>query len=453
MLEAEDELERLARKQQDDRRKQNEPPPPLPFIDMSTWDSVEPTPRQWLIVDYIPSRQVTLLSGTGGIGKSVLALQLLAASALRREWFGTLFPKHGAGIYLGAEDEQDEIHRRLAAILDYYGGSFAKLTANGFRALAFAGKDAVLALFDKSGRIKETPLFESLYAEAVKLQPSTIVIDTAADTFLGDEIKRDQVRQFCSLLRRLAIDSNAAVILNTHPSLTGMKSGSGLSGSTHWHNSVRARAYFRRPKDADEGEETDNEQQPDDGRRELHFLKNQYGPLARCVELRWRDGLWLPPAASSKAEDKSEREQKADDLFLTMLRRFDREGRNVSASTCPTYAPTVFAREPAAKDSKTSKNAFADAMARLFEAKRIRVVTDGPASRQRSRIVEVPPSNGGFQQPSNGLPTPSNTLSTHTPHTPHPVGRGTGGVGSPAPPNGGCATEQDGKSEGESDDQ
>jgi RecA-family ATPase len=156
--------------------------PRLPFVNMSAWDSVAPPARQWLIVDYIPLRQVTLLSGTGGIGKSVLALQLLAASALRREWFGTLFPKPGAGIYLGAEDEQDEIHRRLAAILSHYHSSFADLTANGFRALAFAGKDAVLATFDRDGRLKVTNLFRALYAEAVKLQPSTIVIDTAADT-------------------------------------------------------------------------------------------------------------------------------------------------------------------------------------------------------------------------------------------------------------------------------
>ena len=191
---------------------------------------------------------MTLLSGTGGIGKSILVLQLLVAAALRQEWVGSLFPKPGPAIYLGAEDEQDEIHRRLAAILKHYDMAFSDLDAGGFRALAFAGKDAVLAEFDRNGRIKPTPLFKMLYAEAVALQPSVIDIDTAADTFLGDEIKRDQVRQFCALLRQLAIDSNSAVILNSHPSLSGMKSGSGLSGSTHWHNSVRARAYFRRPE-------------------------------------------------------------------------------------------------------------------------------------------------------------------------------------------------------------
>jgi hypothetical protein len=43
-------------------------------------------------------------------------------------------------------------------------------------------------------------------------------------------------------MTKLAIAANGAVVLVTHPSLTGINSDSGLSGSTAWHNSVRARA-------------------------------------------------------------------------------------------------------------------------------------------------------------------------------------------------------------------
>ena len=409
------------------------PPPPLPFVDMSGWDSVAPPARQWLILDHVPLRQVTLLSGAGGIGKSVLALQLLAATALRREWVGDLFPKPGAAIYLGAEDEQDEIHRRLAAILEHYDARFADLVAGGFRALAFAGKDAVLAEFDRNGRIKITDLFRSLHAEAVKLQPSAIVIDTVSDVFLGDEIKRDQVRQFGSVMRRLAIDATAAVIIASHPSVSGEKSGTGLSGSTQWHNTVRARAYFHRPK-SDDDDNDDDDRQTDDGRRELEFMKNQYGRLARCIELRWQNGLWLPPSQTSKADKQTERERKADDLFLNLLRRFGEDGRNVCASKGTTFAPAVFADEPEAKRAKIGNKAFAAAMSRLFEAKRLRVVTEGPRSRQRSRIVEVPPSTNGFQQPSTTVPPPSTNLSTLSPLYPLPVVEGGRGVLEAPPP-------------------
>jgi hypothetical protein len=37
-----------------------------------------------------------------------------------------------------------------------------------------------------------------------------------------------------------------APVLIAHPSLTGMNTGSGLFGSTDWHNGPRARLYFER---------------------------------------------------------------------------------------------------------------------------------------------------------------------------------------------------------------
>ncbi|HEY9147871.1 MAG TPA: AAA family ATPase, partial [Gammaproteobacteria bacterium] len=44
--------------------------------------------REWLVQDLIPARNVTLLYGDGGTGKSLLALQLAVAVALGRPWLG-----------------------------------------------------------------------------------------------------------------------------------------------------------------------------------------------------------------------------------------------------------------------------------------------------------------------------------------------------------------------------
>jgi hypothetical protein len=83
-------------------------------------------------------------------------------------------------------------------------------------------------------------------------------------------------------------------------------------------------------------------------------------------------------------------EQKANDLFLKLLRRFADEGRNnVTDKRGTTYAPAVFADEPEAKRAKLTNKELADAMRRLFEARKIRIEEDGPASRKRTRIVEV----------------------------------------------------------------
>ena len=42
-------------------------------------------------------------------------------------------------------------------------------------------------------------------------------------------------------MRQLAITGDAGLILQAHPSLTGINNNMGLSGSTAWHNSVRSR--------------------------------------------------------------------------------------------------------------------------------------------------------------------------------------------------------------------
>jgi len=173
-------------------------------------------------------------------------------------------------IYLGAEDDEKEIWRRMVPIVQHYGATMPDLVGK-FHVLDFAGKDAVLAAPDHYGVMQPTPLFKQLREAACDIKPKLIGLDTGADVFAGNENDRSQVRQF----------------VNTHPSLTGISTGTGLSGSTGWHNSVRARAYLHSATTA-KGEE------PDPELRELTFMKNQYGPKDDRVLLRWKNGLFVP---------------------------------------------------------------------------------------------------------------------------------------------------------------
>jgi RecA-family ATPase len=107
--------------------------------------------------------------------------------------------------------------------------------------------------------------------------------------------------------------ADGSVTVLSHPSLQGMASGTGLSGSTAWHGAFRFRQYLTSVKPID-GE------QPDNDLRELQFKKNQYGPLGENVVLRWRNGLFLPEPGISSL-DKIAREAKADEMFLNLLKR------------------------------------------------------------------------------------------------------------------------------------
>jgi RecA-family ATPase len=166
----------------------------------------------------------------------------------------------------------------------------------------------------------------------------------------------------------------------SHPSLQGINSGSGLSGSTAWHGAFRFRQYLTSVKPED-GE------QPDDELRELRFLKNQYGRRGDTVVVRYQGGLFLP-LPGINGLDKLAREAKAEEVFLELLSRFAREGRNAGEkANSPNYAPTCFAREAEAKKLHLKREDLEGAMRRLFTIKKIYVENYGRPSRPYTRLA------------------------------------------------------------------
>jgi RecA-family ATPase len=354
--------------------------PKLDWLDFKDWDN-QPTPRRrWSILNRAPRGQAGLFSGEGGTGKSIIELMKNVAHVIGGEWLGSM-PEIGPAIYLGAEDSRDEMHIRLADIIKHYGTTFKEVSCKGLHMLPYLGRDATLcATTPRTGRVETTDLYKRLYEAAGDIKPINISIDTLSRAFAGNEIDRSQVYAFSQHMQALAEVADASVTILSHPSNAGIASGTGISGSTAWHGAFRFRYYLKGTK-AETGE------QPDNNIRELEFKKNQYGPTAERILLRYRNGLFLPEQGVSDIE-KAAREVEADATFLDLLKRFTDQGRNVSdKKTSPTYAPTVFAKEPEATKAKLRRAAFDAAMRRLFAAKRLRVEEYGRPSRPYQRIV------------------------------------------------------------------
>jgi RecA-family ATPase len=335
--------------------------------------------RLWHVHGLIPRANVTLLGGDGGLGKSLLAKQLAASTALAVPWLGLSV---GAGncLFVSAEDDRDEIHRRLHDITTHLGANFEEL--DRLHLATLAGEDAVLAVPDgKTGLVRPTALFGALEHTMKELSPDLrlVVLDTLADLFGGEENQRTHARQFISMLRGLAIRFDCAVLLLAHPSLSGMASGSGTSGSTSWSNSVRSRLYLERIKD-DDGREAD----PD--ARVLRVMKANYGRTGDEHKLRWENGVFVSttPPSSGGGFVPIAAKDRADSIFLQLLAAYEAENRNVAA-VGPTFAPTVFAKD--ARAEGLNKRALIDAMNRLFAAKRIEIVEFGSPSHRRKRIA------------------------------------------------------------------
>ena len=251
-------------------------------------------------------------------------------------------PAPGPAIYVGAEDDEKELHIRLAAIAEHYGVTFEELIAGGLHVLCLLGQDATLcAATGKSGKVEVTGLYRQLYEAAGDIKPKNISIDTLSRAFAGSEIDRVQVYGFAMHMQALAMVASGSVTVLSHPSLQGIASGTGISGSTAWHGAFRFRQYLK-------GIKPDSGEQPDNDLRELQFKKNQYGPIGETIVVRYEHGLFLPVPGMTSL-DKAEREAKAEEVFLELLRSFDTQNRRVSDKKSPTYAPAVFAEEELAK--------------------------------------------------------------------------------------------------------
>jgi RecA-family ATPase len=353
-----------------------EAPGPL-FAPASALAGQPVTPRAWIVRDLIPAANVTLLGGDGGTGKSTVALQLAVAAALGRAWLRRPVETAGRALFLTAEDEHAELHRRLASICAADGLDMAALSDLFVRSLA--GEDALLATPDRvRGVLAPSPLFAALEAEVAAHAPRLVVLDTLADLFGGDENNRGHARQFIALLRGLALRHGCAVVLLAHPSLAGLASGSGSSGSTAWNGSVRSRLYLERI--VIDGEE------PNPDARRLVTKKANYARAGEEIALTYADGVFVADEPETGL-NRMAATAKAERVFLRLLRLHAQQTRYVSHNNGPTFAPAIFAKSP---DSEgVTKAGFRTAMEALFAAGKIVVATHGRGVNIRQHIEEA----------------------------------------------------------------
>ena len=113
----------------------------LRVVSAASFAGVAPPERRWIVRDMIPDRTVTILSGDGGGGKTTLKLQLATAIAGARPWLG-YDPDPGPVLVVTAEDDEDEIHRRIAAIARSLDVDLSDL--GDLHIVPLAGQDAVM---------------------------------------------------------------------------------------------------------------------------------------------------------------------------------------------------------------------------------------------------------------------------------------------------------------------
>jgi RecA-family ATPase len=338
----------------------------------------EPPRRAWIVQDWIPCGVATALYGKGGLGKSLLAQQLQTGTALGSTWLG-LHVEQVVSLGVYCEDSEEELWRRQCDINADYGIGHDALASVHW--MPRCGDDNILMTFARNGVGQPTKFHKEVLNAAMDVHARLVIVDTASDTFAGNENDRGQVRQFVQrALGEIAIKTDGAVLCCAHPSRLGISSGEGDSGSTAWSAAFRSRLYLREA-------ETEPGERPDTDLRILERMKANYASRGDVLRLRWRNGAIEREPPLSPGMTTFGRVA-AEDVFLGLVREFEGRNRRVSESSrASNYAPRVFGRLARKQRHDFKQGDFARAMESLFKSGNIENITYGRKSDERRKIV------------------------------------------------------------------
>ena len=247
-------------------------------------------PRQWVLEGWFPARTVAMLFGAGGVGKTLM-MQQFANCVAQGEPFLGIDTMAMPVLSVMCEDDAEEVKRRQLNINEWLGVDEFGEGPEDLHLWPRVGDDNVLVTWPSGGKDEPGAFYEQLCAKVAAVKGDAdsvlVILDTAADMFGGNENERRTVNTFIkTYLGSIVINYNATVILLAHPSLSGLSSGSGLSGSTAWENSVRARAYLAREADSDDI-------------RILSRKKSNYSDISgnSDVKLIWENGVLVIPSS------------------------------------------------------------------------------------------------------------------------------------------------------------
>ncbi len=211
-------------------------------VDASRLQGYEPAARDWVVRYRIPRAEVTLFSGSGGLGKSTIAIQLQIAMAGGVDWLGyECLQGRSVGFY--CEESLDEGVRRMKAVRHRLGVSWEDMERVSFHSLK--GQEMYLVEIDRyTSWVEPTDLLYAMQMEVEKLDAKLLILDSLNRLFPGNENNRVETTGFLRMLERLAVESDVAVLLISHPSKSGETDGSFYSGSTAWHSMVRSRVFL-----------------------------------------------------------------------------------------------------------------------------------------------------------------------------------------------------------------
>lgn len=203
--------------------------------DISAMLKTSPPARRWLLQDMLPLGVVGMIVAPGGTGKSQLVLQLGVSIAtgvpLCELW---KVGEQGKALLLLAEDETDEVHRRLDRIVAELASANPSMASDLSQKLlikSMTARDNLMTRSQRNGDVATTDYVDRLLLTVAGIPDlKLIVIDPASRFRGGNENSADDVTRFVEQLERIRHATGATILLCHHANKAAMNEKSGTKG-------------------------------------------------------------------------------------------------------------------------------------------------------------------------------------------------------------------------------
>ena len=299
--------------------------------------STTPPLRRWLLKDLVVLGKVGAVIAPGGSSKSQWMLQLAVSVAT-----GITLAEHwevgetGGVMVFFAEDDHDEIHRRLNRVQNHLtiAGHRTALAPLAERLFIFStiGTDTLLTKKGQTGEVSATVTVDRIAALAGQISDlKLIVIDPGSRFRGGEENSNEDATRFVEALEKLAQQTGATVLLahhaNKNSASTGEVSQGASRGASALTDGLRWQMNLNRPTDAQA--KTNNLPKDALGSFVMATVtKTNYSAIPEPLLLeRGQDGYL---SAVSAAQAQNNVEQKA---IVSILRVLNEQVKPISART------------------------------------------------------------------------------------------------------------------------
>lgn len=286
-----------------------------------------PAERRMIVPGLLPLDIVGLLASTGGTGKSLLLYALGISTASGSPFLGHQMAEVGGVLYLAAEDDEQELHRRGLRLLEHARESgWVDRSALAER-LHVVSRVAEINLLTagREGEVVRTPLVDRLVATAKQIPDLKLILIDPVSRFRGGRANSEEdATAFVTALETLRAETGATVLAAVHVNKSSAREGgeadqSAVRGSSALVDGVRWSAHMQRMR---RDEAADYGLKPEDAWSyvRLDLPKSNYtAPWPGMWLHRLPGGVLVPVELEHRTEAKQE--ARADARYSDVLTR------------------------------------------------------------------------------------------------------------------------------------